>query len=250
MLISHRKQFIYTKTAKTAGTSVESYFERYCMAEGSWDFRRSRDERVSSEGIIGYRGDNPDRNQWWNHMSASEIRQKIGHPIWNQYFKFCVIRNPFDKLVSAFYFLEAQRSKRPNTLDWKSRLSSLYNKSDAVDFMEANNTVERFRSWIRSGGSIIDRNKYVMDGEICLDYFIRFEDLQAGIEHVCRILDIPFEPEKIPQLKSGIRKNEIPLYEYYDAETIRIVKRLYKYELETFGYREPTSSLAFSAVPL
>ena len=38
MLISHRKQFIYTKTAKTAGTSVESYFEKYCMPEGKWQF--------------------------------------------------------------------------------------------------------------------------------------------------------------------------------------------------------------------
>lgn len=34
MLISHRKRFIFTKTAKTAGTSVESYFEQYCMPEG------------------------------------------------------------------------------------------------------------------------------------------------------------------------------------------------------------------------
>ena len=36
MLISHRKQFIYTKTYKTAGTSVEVYFEPYCMQEGEW----------------------------------------------------------------------------------------------------------------------------------------------------------------------------------------------------------------------
>jgi hypothetical protein len=31
MLVSHLKKFIFTKTKKTAGTSVESVFEPYCM---------------------------------------------------------------------------------------------------------------------------------------------------------------------------------------------------------------------------
>jgi hypothetical protein len=80
----------------------------------------------------------------------------------------------------------------------------------------------------------------VIDGEICVDYFIRFEDLSGGIKHVCNRLDIPFEPEKIPKLKTGVRKSEIPLREYYDAETVRIVRNLYKFELDNFGYDEPS----------
>jgi hypothetical protein len=236
MLISHRKRFIYTKTVKTAGTSVESYFERYCMPEGSWEFCHSREEYVSPEGIIGYRGTNPRGKKWANHMPASEIRQKIGHATWDAYFKFCVIRNPFDKLVSFFYFREKQKKYRPT---FRDRLTFFYKKSDRFDTVENGNAIEQFRSWIRGGGSLIDRNKYLIDAKICVDYFIRFEDLHGGINHVCSTLDIPFEPEKIPKLKSGIRKNGIPLHEYYDAETIEIVRRLYKFELETFGYSEP-----------
>ncbi len=34
MLVSHRHQFIYTKTHKTASTSVEAYFERFCFPPG------------------------------------------------------------------------------------------------------------------------------------------------------------------------------------------------------------------------
>jgi hypothetical protein len=56
MLIGHRKKFIYTKTAKTAGISIESYFENFCMPENTWKFSNSREEYVSKEGIIGYRG--------------------------------------------------------------------------------------------------------------------------------------------------------------------------------------------------
>ncbi len=58
MLVSYRKKFIYTKTAKPAGTSVESFFEQYCMPEGEWEFTHASEEYVSKEGIIGYRGTN------------------------------------------------------------------------------------------------------------------------------------------------------------------------------------------------
>jgi hypothetical protein len=237
MLISHRKRFIYTKTFKTASTSVESYFEKYCMAEGSWEFRHGREEHISAEGIIGYRGPNARGKTWSNHMPASEIRQKIGHSMWDTYFKFCVIRNPFDKLVSRFYFRDEQKKEKATL---RNPLTRFYKKSDGV---EESTAIERFRKWIRGGGAIIDRDQYVIDGEICVDYFIRFEELHEGIKHVCDALDIPFEPEKIPKLKSGVRKGVIPLYKYYDAETIEIVRDLYKFELETFGYGEPRPGL-------
>jgi hypothetical protein len=109
MLISHKKQFIYTKTIKTAGTSVESYFEKFCMPEGDWEFARTREEYVGKEGIIGYRGIEARGKKWRNHMSAIEIRNNIGKAIWDSYFKFCVIRNPFDKLVSRFFFLRNEQ---------------------------------------------------------------------------------------------------------------------------------------------
>jgi hypothetical protein len=91
---------------------------------------------------------------------------------------------------------------------------------------DEDSSVERFRSWIRGGNSIIDRDKYLIDGEICIDYFIRYEDLENGIKHVCALLDIPFEPERIPKLKSGIRDSTIALSAFYDEETIKIVNRI------------------------
>jgi hypothetical protein len=206
------------------------------MAEG--ELRHFRQEYVSAEGIIGQTGSNTKGKKWYNHMSASEIRQKIGDPIWNTYFKFCVIRNPFDKCVSGFYFFESQKRNHSTITLWKDRLKKLYPECPKAN-PDRSNSVERFRNWVRKGGSMIDRDKYVIDEKICIDYFIRFEDLQGGIKHVCSILDIPFEPERIPKLKSGIRNSGIPLYEYYDAETIEIVRNLFTFELQTFGYSEP-----------
>src|SRR5689334_12041430 len=117
MLISHRKRFIYTKTVKTAGTSVESYFEPYCMREGEWTFSHAREESVSEAGIVGIRSGEPLEIQgviWWNHMPAKTIRALIGDAVWNDYFKFCIVRNPFDAVVSAYrFFWEAHQQYEP-----------------------------------------------------------------------------------------------------------------------------------------
>ena len=93
MLVSHRYKFIYTKTRKTAGSSVESYFEPFCMPDGEWTQRHFREEYVSDAGIIGFRG-NPAKAgdaYWWNHMPARMIRRRLGEDTWRSYFKFCVI---------------------------------------------------------------------------------------------------------------------------------------------------------------
>ena len=86
---------------------------------------------------------------------------------------------------------------------------------------------------------MLDRNKYLINGDICIDFFIRYKDLENGIKHVCDKLGIAFEPENIPLLKSGTRNNQFSLSEFYDPETINIVNKLYEFELNYFGYTAP-----------
>jgi len=221
MLISHRKQFIYTKTLKTAGTSVELYFEKYCMPDGVWKFQNSREMYVSTAGIIGFRGmRNVSGYEWYNHMPASEIREKVGDSIWDNYFKFCVIRNPFDRLVSGFFYYQQLR----------------HGKKAAG----AGDLIVNFRRWVKENGhSTIDRDKYLINGQICLDYLIRYEELEKGIRHVCDILELPFEPDSIPYMKAGFRGVDIPLKDFYDFETVQIVTNMYKFELHQFNYSVP-----------
>ncbi len=241
MLISHRKRFIYTKTAKTAGTSVESYFEKYCMPEDAWEFSHEREEYVSNAGIIGYRGSDHGGKKWHNHMSAKDIKEKTSDVVWNTYFKFCVVRDPFDKLVSGFYyFFTKQENDCSKMVHWKYWVKTLLGKTNAVKAITRKRNIEQFRNWILSGGSFIDRDRYMINGDICVDYVIRYEQLQEGIKYVCTLLEIPFEPEEIPTLKVGMRDKNLLLSDYYDERTIKIVSDLYRVELEKFGYHAPT----------
>lgn len=218
MLVSHRKKFIFTKTVKTAGTSVESYFEKYCMPEGEWVESGPREEYVSETGIIGYRGAKKPGKTWQGHMSAQRIRDLIGPETWQDYFKFTVVRNPFDKLVSGYYLFVRQ-------------------KVIAID--EGLSDIENFRRWIQGGGVINDRDKYLIDGEECVDYFIRYEKLQEGIEEVCNRLSISYDPSSIPEFKKGIRSHEFTISEFYDEKTARMVEDKYAWEMERFAYRLP-----------
>ena len=214
MLVSHRYAFIYTKTAKTASTSVESYFEQFCMPPGAWQFEHARDETVSAAGIIGYRGADAAHKRWFNHMSCEDIRRQLGETQWQQYFKFAVIRDPFDKMLSGFFF--QQRPKGSKT-----------------------ELINAFRGWVKAGGAVIDRHTYTLDNTVCLDYFIRFEQLTEGVKEVCRRLDLPFDARRIPRLKTQFRQQGLALQDFYDRATCARVAQLYAFELEYFGYRAP-----------
>ena len=240
MLISHRKQFIFTKTVKTAGTSVESYFEQYCMPDGEWQKSHFRNEYVSQAGIIGYRGLDSSVSIWRNHMSAQSIRDLIGQDIWERYFKFTVVRNPFDKLISMFFMLENEKQNYNDTQPLKTLTKLILGRGKLFNGVNEKTEIERFRCWIRQGGSIIDRDKYLIDGEECVDYFIRFEDLHKDMKHVCACLSIPFEPSAIPEFKKGIRHSKLQIQDYYDHETEKIARKLYAWELERFGYDLPS----------
>ena len=140
MLISHKKNFIYFKTIKTAGTTVEIFFEKECIPSEVYTRPSERTKQImTDDGIVGSRCkrewygkivmqnlikrvftegvyNNYFNPQWYSHMSASEIRWKIGEEKFQDYFKFCVIRNPFDKVISYWWhvILKKERSKMYN----------------------------------------------------------------------------------------------------------------------------------------
>jgi len=215
--VSHEKKFIFMKTAKTAGTSVEIFFEPYCLPPSSGVRRERTEEVVSSAGIVGYRGPDPSKSAFYNHMSANDLRKKLGESCWNEYFKFSVIRNPFDKLVSAFYFF--------------NRDNLTVSKNIQEDFL-----INSFRHWVVSNKGPLDRHIYTIDGNVCLDYFIRYESLLDDIKYLCEVFEIKFDSAQFGEYKRGFRNELVALARYYDAATIRVVEQLYDLELQHFGY--------------
>jgi hypothetical protein len=79
----------------------------------------------------------------------------------------------------------------------------------------------------------------MIDGEVCVDFFIRFEALEAGLQAVSKRLAISQEGRRIPEFKKGFRNRRIPVRDYYDKKTEDTVRDAYQWEIERFGYQMP-----------
>ena len=134
MIISQRHRFIFIKTLKTAGTSLEVYLSDVC---GDEDVVTPIYPPVAGHRARNYRGlFNPlpevaegrgrgvrssARSLWRgerfrNHLPAYKARARISRRIWEQYTTFCVERNPWDKTLSHYHMV-AKREGGGLTLD-------------------------------------------------------------------------------------------------------------------------------------
>ncbi len=212
MLISYAKKFIYLKTSKTAGTSIEVAFQSECMPPGA-AISHFTPQIVSEYGIVGARGlETREKNEWFNHMPAVAIKAKIAEDKWNNYFKFCCIRNPWDKVVSRFHFQNPEAKALPKE-----------------EF------IAQFRQWSVDGNVNHDRaTHFISDKPVCDDY-IRYDRLSSDYERICDKIGV--EVKEIPRLKMEFRGDERVHYsEYYDDASREVVQRVFGPEIELFGW--------------
>jgi hypothetical protein len=220
MLISHKYRFVYLKTVKTAGTSIEIYFESYCVDPEHYPGpSHARDALVSAEGIIGYRGPDGARQLWYNHMPAAVLRDRLGDETWTSYLKFCAIRNPYDKAVSHFWFLLPTEKR--------------------AEFRTADFSVVRasFSEWAATHSFPIDRDIFMIGDDVVVDEFIRYEQLHSDMERICNRLGIPWRIERMGRYKSEYRESKEHFAEYYDPQSEALVRSAYSWELAHFSYR-------------
>jgi hypothetical protein len=219
MLISHSHRFIYLKTIKTAGTSIEIYFERYCVDPSIYPGERHETGTlVSPGGVIGCRGVDVAGETWYNHMPGCRVRELVGSALWDGYYRFCAIRNPFDKAVSHFWFSMPEETRR---------------NLAAADF-----TVVRaaFGDWVRGRLLPVDRYIYSIAGVVAVNDFIRHESLPADMQRVCGAVGVAWEPERLGRFKSDARVRGEHFSQYYDPEIEGVIRDAYGWELEHFGY--------------
>jgi hypothetical protein len=91
MIISHKHKFIFIKTRKTAGSSIEHYLSKYLgpddICTGSDIDNTPRLNAPHRKGHIDYR---------W-------VAKKFPYE-WRNYYKFAIDRNPWTKMISYFHW--------------------------------------------------------------------------------------------------------------------------------------------------
>ena len=220
MIISHKYKYIFLKTNKTAGTSIEIALSKHCGPQDIITPISPEDEETRQK--LGFPGPQnyqlPTSHQasegrhlkYYNHISAKEVRAHIGDDIWNSYFKFCFERNPWDRMISGYYW-RCQTEPRPSI----------------SEFMQSD-----YPMLLKKRGIGL----YTIDGKIAVNRICRFENLQQEMETVRTALGIP-EELQLPRAKSRFRKDKRPYQEVLNDAERDFVSGLFKDEIKLLGYK-------------
>ena len=160
MIVSHKYKFVFIKTTKTAGTSIEIELAKLV---GDGDIVTPIKPPVEGHCARNYRM--RDRllftKEFYNHMPARLVRDYLGARRFDDYFKFCVEREPVEKCVSHFSMLK----NSPDHGQGMKRLT--------------------WDQYVSNGEFPVDIDKYTdAGGSLIVDRIIRYENLDremAGI---------------------------------------------------------------------
>jgi hypothetical protein len=223
MIISHTHQFIFIKSAKTAGTSIEAALSNHCsendIVTPLYDYEFNRDEN----GQWIHHSMNYD--DFHQHDSAISIRNKIGKDAWDSYYKFSIARNPWDRVVSLFNW----KARNDPSLRPRKRF---YHRI-GVPFNELRETKALFSEFVNGDWMTNDRF-YVIDDELCVDFIIRYENLSGDFSEVCSRIGL--DNIDLPHLKSGFRKG-YHYSAYYNEQSKSVVADRHSNDIRLFGYR-------------
>jgi hypothetical protein len=159
MIVSHKYKFIFFKTRKTAGTSIEISLSRYCGDDDIITPISDEDEKIRSDlgrGPQNYNINSETNIKYYNHITAQEVINLLGKKTFDEYIKFCFERNPFDRALS-WYFFQKKRNGSSNLLDSES-----------------------FNSWLNQEYITCSKGNhnshiYKIDNKIAVDYIGRYE---------------------------------------------------------------------------
>ena len=225
-MICREYQCLFVHVPKTAGQSVEQFF----MDRLDLDWDADRDKVLLGDN------DDPSRGtEKLAHLSALEYLDCgfIPREEFDGLFKFAFVRNPYERLVSEYRYR--------NYFHHRSFRDFVLNK------LPEPGPDDKYRH-------VMPQYEMLHDGEgrQLVDFVGRFEKLQADFDEVCRQLGISDSalPHRNPSnkksrnLKRKFRNalfmngenNKRNYTDFYDDETLDAVSRLYRKDIDTFGY--------------
>lgn len=157
------------------------------------------------------------------HAKAFEVKCILGKKIWEKYFTFAFVRNPWDLMVSSYHWWLQKAYQFKHLLDYANKVKDLGNFSNFIYSKYGQEMLNE------QEGDIID---WISDGnDIIVDFIGRFENLQEDWNKVCKEINVTSID------LSHMNKTERRDYrEYYTNETKELIAQRFHKTIEHFGY--------------
>jgi hypothetical protein len=231
MIISHEHKFIFIKTAKTAGTSIEVALREVCGAEDViTPFRKEKETHRGGRGPQNLELDHPavpKRALWrrllrrperswhpsvgyYSHMPAWRVRAYVGEEIWNDYFTFAFERNPWDRQVSHYHY------KNKNKGEDKKQSFDEYLSNKRKAFVD-------------------NCDLYSQDGKVIVNFLGTYENIADDFAAVLKELGLD-DKVSLPFVNRTANRQS-DYQSYFAEETAQRVAEWYAPEIKIFGYR-------------
>lgn len=231
MIISHKYKFIFVKTRKTAGSSIQTYLCNLCgdedivtpidKPEGSYNPRnykglfnplpRMQEQFPSSKKMLRTLWRCVSGKKFNSHIMATHIKRRIPQDIWDGYYKFTVDRNPWDKVLSHFHFVR-QRYRTFN---------------DDISFDE----------YLEKAELPYNYEIYTDDDKnLIVDRVVKFENLDNELGEVFNELGVPYEGSLNVFEKSHYRKEKKNYQQEYSKNQKQVVEDKFAFEIGLHGY--------------
>lgn len=232
MIVSHANQFIFIKTSKTAGTSIEIYLSKFCGSddivaparearEQQYSFYRPRNLAIPIHRAAHASLPIPPllpiakhfrmRRNFYEHMPAIRVRRALPQPVWDSYFKFSIVRNPYERALSQYF--------------WNNRKTGEHTKETINEYILAKMKPHLLTNWFM----------YAFRGNVLLDHFIRYEELESGLQSTLNRLGI-HEALTLPNAKRGLRPDSVHYRDVISPAARRHIENNASAELDYFGY--------------
>jgi hypothetical protein len=225
MIVSHEHRFVFLKTRKTAGTSVEVFLAPLAGDDAivtpvadlpshparnhTRPVRRFR-SLVSGSHLREMRRDAASGQWFVNHSGARVVRARIGPRAWRSYFKFCFERNPWEKTISMYYYRAAQ-----------------------------SRDVTPFHEWVLRTDLPSDYDRYSLDHRtIAVDFVGRYEHLDDDLARALGEIGLDV-PVRLGREKGGLRPGGASPAALYDEAGSRRIESVFHREIAAFGFTRP-----------
>ncbi len=216
MPISRQFKIIFVHIPRVAGTSVEKY-----LGMGSIDQLFSFDKIKLTKWSKKFPENSPEQSKTPQHLTALELKKVIPENIFNSFYKFSIVRNPFDRIISEY--LHIKDTSQPPYL---ARFKTMSLDDFVLEGLSLSQT-ERINLF---DGHLETQCSYVLDENksLLVDKVFKLENLQECVDFLKNIVGIEAFPHA---------RNTTPIENFtFSEESKEMIKIFYKEDFDFFGY--------------
>ena len=209
-MISYELKCIFIHIPKCGGSSIE---------RALWPRPEDRNEANLYWGFIS-KYHNKYQTGGLQHLLASQVREEGGAEIFERFYKFAFVRNPWDRIVSQFVYMQ----QRPDLMDY----IGMSLRTEFKTYLELIQKKEHVQ-WMPQHKFLLDEN-----GTLLVDQIGRLESFKADFSSILASLKL----DKSMQIQHANRTDRKPIVEYYSSsEAVDMVAEIYAEDIKLLGYR-------------